>query len=201
MPSAHLLLKRTMMFCIALAMPVVLFGCSNGFSQTIKQAFSSNHTVDYSLLECDSLWQTNEAKDVNDTAYWLHLMQCVKQFSLPQTQAQLIYNENADWASLFRRSILLAHTAGTEIEQRKLLTQFNKMSDSSPATIKPLIKLWHKSQQSQLALQAEKVKYQRLKEHSDTQIKALTEELSSVKVKLQSLTNIETEMTRKTTAR
>lgn len=196
----HVYWKRTILLCAALTMPVLLSGCANGFLSG-KPAFNPNRVIDYATFDCTALWQTVVPKDVNNTAYWLSLMECVKQLSLKETQIQAASFVGTDWVTLFKRSILLAHISGTEVEQRKLLTQLGKASNSAQQSVKQLVDLWNKKQQLQLSLQAEKVKYQRLKDTSETHIKELTDELGSVKVKLQSLTDIETEMIRKTTPR
>lgn len=192
----NVFLNRTRLLCAMLIAPVILSGCSTG-----SGIFSLSRATDYSAVECEALWQMSEPRYVNDTAYWLGLTQCVKQLSAKEAQAQVKNFTEADWVTLFKRSVVLSHLSGTDAEQRKVLTQLTKVSKDTPIAVNQLIDLWTKRQQLHFSLQAEKVKYQRLKDNSDEHIKALTDELSSVKVKLQSLADIETEMTRKTTAR
>lgn len=187
--------RNTITFPIVLLISTILSGCLSDGSFGFNDSLTPKERIaDYSKVNCDGIWKINDQRAYENALYWLQVMNCTKSFSTKQAQALLNENAGSEWAVSFKRSILLAQINGSDNEQRQTLDKLLRSKEKHSSSLANLMNLWIKNQQLQLSVNIEKGRYQRLKESSEAQEQALNSELQSVKAKLQSLTNIETDI-------
>lgn len=190
--------RNTIVFPIMLLISTIVSGCvsdgSFGFANSRDGLQPKSKVLDYSTVSCEDIWLVNEPGAYDNALYWLQLMSCSKDVSAKRARELLDEKVGSDWATLFKRSILLAQMSGTDNEQRQTLEKLTKHRKQRSTALKGIESIWVKNQQLQISVNNERLKYQRLKESSDMQVQALNEELQSVNAKLQSLTNIETDI-------
>lgn len=212
MSSVSSKFKAVLTLASALAIPLILAGCSNqtlsdGLSGSIKSEAPDRKVNDYSRVSCDSaIWQ-NQSDEINtNSLYWLRLMSCVQTLTPPVARIQSYGYEVVKWDRAFKRAILLARTEPTSSERRKSLEQLKSFRGVYPDNVYPLIQLWSDEQTLELALFDERLRSQRMKENSDAQLGALLEQhqelkhqLNETTRKLENLTNIERQLSSRKT--
>jgi len=156
--------------------------------------------VDYQLAECARIWDVEENKTSN-SLYWLRAMDCAARLSPADARAVARQQSGDSWQGVFKGAILMANGNVTPVERRQYMLQLDAFSRSYPAAIRTLLQLWRDNQMAQLQLSEERTRYHHLQQSSDAQLDALrqqhaalSDELKVTRRKLDTLTDIERQL-------
>ncbi len=191
---------------------VLFAGCHSTGQQTqtgehSPLAVHEVKVIDYQAVECKRLMDLNDQKTVNNALYWLRASDCAARLSPAQARAEARRWSDDDWQSAFRQGLLMANGNVTPIERRKYLLRLDAFSRDYPDALRSLIQLWRDNQAAQLQLSQERTRYHHLQQNSDTQLDALrrqqvmlTAELKLTRRKLETLTDIERQLSTRRSA-
>ncbi|AFJ46121.1 putative alpha helix protein [Shimwellia blattae DSM 4481 = NBRC 105725] len=163
---------------------------------------------DYLTVGCTRIWQLAEPASENNPLYWLRAMDCARSLSPAEARVIAHRHEEPTWQEAFRRGILLADARITPQERQRYMTTLDATADSVPPHVQPLYQVWRAGQQLQLKLVAERGRYNKLRQTTDTELEGmrvqqthLQSQLEATTRKLKSLTDIERQLsTRKPSA-
>lgn len=204
--SALLSLDRTgKLAAVSLLIPLI-FGCSQApekNSNLTHDSFSDSErrVVDFQAVSCGQIWAFNTAQVVNNPLYWLRTMDCALRLSPAEARAEARRWPADNWQSRFKQAVLLSNGNITPVERRQYLQRLDDYSYDYPTAVRPLLTLWREGQGSLLQLSAERTRYATLQQTSDAQLDALrqqdialNQELAVTRRKLDSLTDIERQL-------
>jgi hypothetical protein len=186
--------------------PLLLLGCvdrtiSKDVAQRQQEPLPEIKVVDYRIAPCESLWPLDEKEVLENSLYWLRVMDCAERTAAAQARELAKTLPSDNWQSLFKQSILLANAKPTFAERRQMVERLNSHSLEFPNSLRPLLQLWRQRQMLQISLFDERARYQRLQESADKQIDELRQEqvhlqhqLQETSRKLQNLTDIERQL-------
>lgn len=162
---------------------------------------SEHRVVDFQTVSCGQVWGFNNGTVVNNPLYWLRAMDCAQRLSPAEARAEARRWPADNWQSRFKQAVLLNNGNVTPMERRQYLQRLDDYSFDYPTTVRPLLTLWREGQGSLLQLSAERTRYATLQQTSDAQLDALrqqeialNQELAVTRRKLDSLTDIERQL-------
>lgn len=203
----RLLGKRTLCFLGSMIfVPMLLIGCARtGVSNNVvpqqQEVLPEIKVVDYRIASCDTLWFLDEKEALENSLYWLQVMDCADR--LGSTQARVLAKTLPDshWQGVFRQSILLGSAEPTSAERRQLIDRLSRYHLEFPNRLRSLLQLWRQQHIGQIALFDQRARYQQLQERSDNQIDTLRQsqrdlqnQLNETARKLENLTDIERQL-------
>ena len=156
---------------------------------------------DYLTIGCTDIWQLRGQPAEANPLYWLRAMDCAR--SLSPAEARVIAHRHEDdtWQEAFRRGILLADARITPQERQRYMAVLDATAASMPPHVQPLYQVWLSSQVLQLKLVAERGRYNKLRQTTDTELEALHQQqthlqtqLDTTTRKLKNLTDIERQL-------
>ncbi len=160
-----------------------------------------NKLVDFQLVDCDHLWDIDNEQAMSNPLYWLRATDCAVRLSPADARAEARRLSGDDWQSAFKRGVLLNNGNVTPVERRQYILQLDAFSNDYPAAIRPLLQLWRDDQMGLLQLSEERTRYAHLQQSSDAELDALRQqqiqlnkELNVTRRKLESLTDIERQL-------
>lgn len=189
------------------SMPIILVGCSaKGFNDDAsgekKYEAPISKVSDYSRVRCDgNIWKNQDDETNANSLYWLRLIDCARDLAPSQARVQAYEYEITKWDGVFKRAILLSRIENFSSERRNALERLKAFRSVYPISVSPLIQLWSDEQILQQSLSDERVRSQRIKESSETQVEAIQAQLLETKHqlnettrKLENLTDIERQL-------
>jgi len=191
---------------LPLLLTTLLAGCvqeSESRNDHIPGLLSEPQTrvVDFQTVACEQIWAFNTDAVLSNPLYWLRTMDCAQRLSPAEARAEAHKWPADNWQSSFKQGVLFSNGNVTPIERRRYLQRLDDYSDEYPATVRPLLSLWREGQGSLLQLSAERSRYATLQQSSDAQLDALrqqqtalSQELAVTRHKLNSLTDIERQL-------
>ena len=157
--------------------------------------------VDYRLMDCNRLQDVEESKSGSNPLYWLRMMDCAARLSPAEARAAARSQAGDGWQAAFKVAVLMANGNVTPVERRQYMLQLDAFSRDYPAALRPLLQLWRENQMAQLQLSEERTRYHHLQQSSDAQLDALRQqhaalssELAVTRRKLDTLTDIERQL-------
>ena len=157
--------------------------------------------VDFQLVDCEHIWAIDNAKAMTNSLYWLRAMDCALRMSPAEARAEARRWPGSNWESAFKQGVLLANGNVTPVERRQFMLRLDAWSAEFPSSARPLIQLWRDDQMGLLQLSEERTRYHHLQQNHDAELDALrqhqvklTQELSVTRRKLESLTDIERQL-------
>lgn len=157
--------------------------------------------VDFQLVDCEHIWDIDNAKAMTNSLYWLRAMDCALRLSPAEARAEARRWPAGNWESAFKQGVLLANGNVTPVERRQFMLRLDAYSAEFPSSARPLIQLWRDDQMGLLQLSEERTRYHHLQQSHDAELDALrlhqvklTQELSVTRRKLESLTDIERQL-------
>jgi YfhG lipoprotein len=186
--------------------PLLLTGCTDNpagsrFSQAVQMVIPETKIVDYRTLSCDVLWNLDDKETLENSLYWLRAMDCAERLGSAQARALAKTLPIVTWSSAFKQGILVSSAEPSMAERRQVVERLNSYSETFPAAVRPLIKLWREQQVLRISLAEQRIRYQRLQGESDAQIDRLREDqvrlqynLLDTTRKLENLTDIERQL-------
>jgi len=204
--SALLSLDRTGKLAAVSLLTSLIFGCSQvpeKNSSRTHDSFSEpeHRVVDFQTVSCGQVWAFNNASVVNNPLYWLRSMDCAERLTPAEARAEARRWPADNWQSRFKQAVLLSNGNITPVERRQYLQRLDDYSGDYPTAVRPLLTLWREGQGSLLQLSAERTRYATLQQTSDAQLDALrqqdialNQELAVTRRKLDSLTDIERQL-------
>lgn len=203
----RLLGKRKLGFLGSIVfIPLLLMGCaervvSNGEAQQQQEVLPEIKVVDYRSASCDTLFQIDEKEALENSLYWLQVMDCADRLGTTQARALAETLPDDHWQGVFKQSILLGSAEPTPTERRQLIDRLNLYHLAFPHRVRPLLQLWRQQHIGQIALFDQRTRYQQLQERSDNQIDTLRQsqhdlqsKLNDTMRKLENLTDIERQL-------
>jgi len=184
---------------------VLLTACSSKTSHQANQdsviTAPEINVADFQQVPCASVWQADNEQSYANVLYWLRAMDCAERLSPADARAEARRWPDENWQSAFKQGVLMANGNVTPTERRDYLQKLDSFSQDYPAAVRRLIQLWRNDQMGQLQLSAERTRYQHLQQSSDAQLDALrqqqaslTKELNVTRRKLETLTDIERQL-------
>jgi len=156
--------------------------------------------IDYRLVDCALIWNVEESKTDN-ALYWLRAMDCAARLSPADARAEARRQIADSWQAAFKQGVLMANGNVTPIERRQYMLHLDEFGRDFPAPVRTLQQLWRDNQMAQLQLSEERTRYHHLQQTSDAQLDmlrqqqvALSAELKVTRRKLDSLTDIERQL-------
>lgn len=204
--SALLSLDRIGTFAALSLLTLLVLGCSQvpeKNSNLTHDSFgeSERRVVDFKTISCGEVWAFNSGMVLNNPLYWLRAMDCAQRLSPAEARAEARRWPANNWQSRFKQAVLLSNGNVTPVERRQYLQRLDDNSYDYPAAVRPLLALWREGQGSLLQLSAERTRYATLQQTSDAQLEALrqqemtlSQELAVTRRKLDSLTDIERQL-------
>ncbi|WP_067707937.1 two-component system QseEF-associated lipoprotein QseG [Erwinia sp. ErVv1] len=157
--------------------------------------------VNYSLVACEEIWDVPDNKVMDSSLYWLRAIDCAVRLSPAEARAQARLWPADDWQSAFKQAMLMDNGNETPVERRQYLQRLDGFIGDYPVPLRPLIQLWRDNQLAQLQLSEARTRYHHLQQSSDAQLDALRQQLIAqnkelvlVRRKLQTLTDIERQL-------
>jgi len=157
--------------------------------------------VNYSLVACGEIWGVPDNKAIDSSLYWLRTIDCAVRLSPAEARAQARLWPADDLQSAFKQAVLMDNGNETPVERRQYLQRLDGFIGDYPVPLRPLIQLWRDNQLAQLQLSEARTRYHHLQQSSDAQLDALRQqqiaqnkELMLVRRKLQTLTDIERQL-------
>ncbi|WP_235421141.1 two-component system QseEF-associated lipoprotein QseG [Erwinia oleae] len=157
--------------------------------------------VNYTQTECPQIWQINDEKEMQSGLYWQRAIDCAVRLSPAEARAEARRWPATHWYGALKQGVLLANGNVTPAERRQYLLRLDTFISDYPASIRPLIQLWRDNQVNLLQLSEERTRYHHLQQSSDAQLDALrqqqraqTRELDLTRRKLETLTDIERQL-------
>lgn len=204
--SALLSLDRTGKLAAVSLLTSLISGCSQmpeKNSSLTHDSFSETQrrVVDFQEVSCGQVWTFNSVSVVNNPLYWLRAMDCAERLTPAEARAEARRWPADNWQSRFKQAVLLSNGNITPVERRQYLQRLDDYSYDYPTAVRPLLTLWREGQGSLLQLSAERTRYATLQQTSDAQLDALrqqdialNQELAVTRRKLDSLTDIERQL-------
>ena len=197
MHRSKLFSQQSALLVTVLSALMLLSGCVKNGSLTFMDRDETTWQYNYQRVNCDKIWQNDETKSFENSLYWLQLVNCSSKLTNEEINYLLSQNKDSGfWFDLFKRSIVLTRVDNSLPEQRTVLAKLGRLYQEHlvPTQLRPVMKLWLDNQQYKLALTNERVKYQRLKTIKEQQLDSLELELTTVQEKLIHLTEIEKQL-------
>lgn len=157
--------------------------------------------ADYLSTACADIWSLRGQSVDTNPLYWLRAIDCAERLMPVQSRAEARALTDDNWQTAFRRGILLADAKITPPERRAIVSRLEALSAQIPAQVRPVYQIWHDGQALQLALSAERQRYSKLQQTSDSELDALRQQQQALQTqlelttrKLESLTDIERQL-------
>ncbi|MBK0001636.1 two-component system QseEF-associated lipoprotein QseG [Erwinia sp. S38] len=204
--SALLSLDRTGKLAAVSLLTSLISGCSqvpekNSILTHDSFSEAERRVVDFQAVSCGQVWTFNSVSVVNNPLYWLRAMNCAERLTPAEARAEARRWPADNWQSRFKQAVLLSNGNITPVERRQYLQRLDDYSYDYPTAVRPLLTLWREGQGSLLQLSAERTRYATLQQTSDAQLDALrqqdialNQELAVTRRKLDSLTDIERQL-------
>lgn len=185
--------------------PLVLSGCT---PKSLTEAQEpepeipvvKQKTIDYRWAECKTLSSFYD-EGINNALYWLRAIECTNRIMTTEAQRQANSVVVTGWDDAFYKSILLERAGMTIADRRTQLVLLESYKLQFPSSVRVLLSAWIENQTLILSLAEEKNRYRRLTTETDNKIDALRKEnnalqheLSITLKKLESLTQIERQL-------
>ncbi|MCE9838844.1 MULTISPECIES: two-component system QseEF-associated lipoprotein QseG [Proteus] len=185
--------------------PLVLSGCT---PKSLTEAQDpepeipvvKQKTIDYRWAECKTLSSFYD-EGINNALYWLRAIECTNRIMTTEAQRQANSVVVTGWDDAFYKSILLERAGMTIADRRTQLVLLESYKLQFPSSVRVLLSTWIENQTLILSLAEEKNRYRRLTTETDNKIDALRKEnnalqheLSITLKKLESLTQIERQL-------
>ncbi|HEK0786781.1 TPA: two-component system QseEF-associated lipoprotein QseG [Proteus mirabilis] len=185
--------------------PLVLSGCT---PKSLTEAQEpepeipvvKQKTIDYRWAECKTLSSFYD-EGINNALYWLRAIECTNRIMTTEAQRQANSVVVTGWDDAFYKSILLERAGMTIADRRTQLVLLESYKLQFPSSMRVLLSTWIENQTLILSLAEEKNRYRRLTTETDNRIDALRKEnnalqheLSVTLKKLESLTQIERQL-------
>lgn len=185
--------------------PLVLSGCT---PKSLTEAQEpepeipvvKQKTIDYRWAECKTLSSFYD-EGINNALYWLRAIECTNRIMTTEAQRQANSVVVTGWDDAFYKSILLERAGMTIADRRTQLVLLESYKLQFPSSMRVLLSTWIENQTLILSLAEEKNRYRRLTTETDNRIDALRKEnnalqheLSITLKKLESLTQIERQL-------
>lgn len=185
--------------------PLVLSGCT---PKSLTEAQEpepeipvvKQKTIDYRWAECKTLSSFYD-EGINNALYWLRSIECTNRIMTTEAQRQANSVVVTGWDDAFYKSILLERAGMTIADRRTQLVLLESYKLQFPSSMRVLLSTWIENQTLILSLAEEKNRYRRLTTETDNRIDALRKEnnalqheLSVTLKKLESLTQIERQL-------
>lgn len=185
--------------------PLVLSGCT---PKSLTEAQEpepeipvvKQKTIDYRWAECKTLSSFYD-EGINNALYWLRAIECTNRIMTTEAQRQANSVVVTGWDDAFYKSILLERAGMTIADRRTQLVLLESYKLQFPSSMRVLLSTWIENQTLILSLAEEKNRYRRLTTETDNRIHALRKEnnalqheLSITLKKLESLTQIERQL-------
>lgn len=185
--------------------PLVLSGCT---PKSLTEAQEpepeipvvKQKTIDYRWAECKTLSSFYD-EGINNALYWLRAIECTNRIMTTEAQRQANSVVVTGWDDAFYKSILLERAGMTIADRRTQLVLLESYKLQFPSSVRVLLSTWIENQTLILSLAEEKNRYRRLTTETDNKIDALRKEnnalqheLSITLKKLESLTQIERQL-------
>lgn len=185
--------------------PLVLSGCT---PKSLTEAQEpepeipvvKQKTIDYRWAECKTLSSFYD-EGINNALYWLRAIECTNRIMTTEAQRQANSVVVIGWDDAFYKSILLERAGMTIADRRTQLVLLESYKLQFPSSMRVLLSTWIENQTLILSLAEEKNRYRRLTTETDNRIDALRKEnnalqheLSVTLKKLESLTQIERQL-------
>ncbi|MCO8049376.1 MULTISPECIES: two-component system QseEF-associated lipoprotein QseG [Proteus] len=186
-------------------LPLVLSGCTpKSLTNTLEPEQEipvvKQKTIDYRWAECKTLSSFYD-EGINNALYWLRVIECTNRIMTTEAQRQASNVIITGWDDAFYKSILLERAGMTIAERRTQLVLLESYKLQFPSSMRVLLSIWIENQTLILSLAEEKNRYRRLTTDTDNRIDALRKEnnalqheLSVTLKKLESLTQIERQL-------
>lgn len=183
----------------------LLLGCSqpvqhDDYSSQRAPTGPEIRVVDYQQVTCGQIWGIN-TDALNNPLYWLRAMDCSQRLSPAEARAEAHRWPANNWQSRLKQAVLLSNGKATPFERQQYLQRFDDVNLDSPAAIRSLITVWREWQGALLQLSAERTRYSNLQQNTDAQLDilrqqqiSLQKELTLTQKKLESLTDIERQL-------
>ncbi|MBA3110194.1 two-component system QseEF-associated lipoprotein QseG [Salmonella enterica] len=157
--------------------------------------------ADYLPTACADIWSLRGQTVETNPLYWLRAIDCADRLMPVQSRAEARALTDDNWQNAFRRGILLADAKITPPERRAMVSRLETLSAQIPAQVRPVYQIWHDGQALQLALSAERQRYSKLQQTSDSELDALRQQQQALQTqldlttrKLEGLTDIERQL-------
>ena len=157
--------------------------------------------VDYLAVDCTRVWHIDDGNSIKNPLYWMRAIDCAARLSPIQARAEARGWPGTNWQNSFKQGILLDNGNVTPVERRQYVEQLDSFSMAYPASVRPLLQLWRNNQAAQLDLSESRTRYHHLQQASDNQLDALRQqqrnlnrELTETRRKLETLTDIERQL-------
>ena len=164
-------------------------------------ALPQQQVADFLAVDCADIWALESETSDKNPLYWLRAMDCADRLAPAQARAEAKLHADDSWQDAFRRGILLGDAKITPDERQDMVSRMDSFSPQIAVQIRPLYQLWRSGQAQQLQLVAERSRYARLQQSSDTELEtlrqqeqALRSELDLTTRKLENLTDIERQL-------
>lgn len=186
-------------------LPMVLSGCApKSLTETQEPEpeipVVKQKTIDYRWAECKTLSSFYD-EGINNALYWLRTIECTNRIMTTEAQRQASRVVVTGWDDAFYKSILLERAGMTIADRRTQLVLLESYQLQFPSSMRVLLSIWIENQTLILSLAEEKNRYRRLITDTDNRIDALRKEnnalqheLSLTLKKLESLTQIERQL-------
>ncbi|MCU5773942.1 two-component system QseEF-associated lipoprotein QseG [Erwiniaceae bacterium BAC15a-03b] len=197
----------------AMLFPLFMAACAQPSHQT--QHNSKNNVVlepeikivDYLSVSCERVWQIEDEESMKNPLYWMRAMDCGTRLSPAEARAEARQWPAGNWQNTFKQGVLLNNGNVTPVERRQYMVRLDSFSVDYPLSIRPLLQLWRDNQAAQLQLSADRGRYAQLQQTSDNQLdelrhnqRKLMRELADTRRKLESLTDIERQLSSRKSA-
>ncbi|MBJ3815695.1 two-component system QseEF-associated lipoprotein QseG [Shimwellia pseudoproteus] len=198
--------QRVITVGATVAVSLLVTGCTSGGVHSLVNV--KNETPqperqldDYFTIGCTNIWQLEGPGAEANPLYWLRAMDCARGLSPAEARVIAHRHENDTWQEAFRRGILLADARITPQERQRYMTVLDATSASIPPPVQSLYRVWLSSQQLQMKLVAERGRYNKLRQTTDTELEGLHQQqthlqaqLETTTRKLQNLTDVERQL-------
>lgn len=191
--------------CLFIMLPLVLSGCTpKSLTESLEPEpevpVVKQKTIDYRWAECKTLSSFYD-EGINNALYWLRTIECTNRIMTTEAQRQANSVVVTGWDDAFYKSILLERAGMTIADRRTQLVLLESYQLQFPSSMRVLLSTWIENQTLILSLAEEKNRYRRLTTETDNRIDALRKEnnaleheLSITLKKLESLTQIERQL-------
>lgn len=185
--------------------PLVLSGCTpKSLTETQEPEQETpvvkQKTIDYRWAECKTLSSFYD-EGINNALYWLRVIECTNRIMTTEAQRRASNVVVTGWDDAFYKSILLERAGMTIADRRTQLVLLESYKLQFPSSMRVLLSTWIENQTLILSLAEEKNRYRRLTTETDNRMDALRKEnnalqheLSITLKKLESLTQIERQL-------
>lgn len=186
-------------------LPMFLAGCAQkSLTETAniepETPVVKQKTIDYRWAECKTLAAFYH-EGLNNPLFWLRTIECTQRIMSTEAQRQASSVIVAGWDGAFYKSILLERAGMTVAERRAQLVLLESYQLQFPSSMRVLLSTWIENQTLTLALADEKNRNRRFVTETENKMdllkkqnNALEHELNTTRKKLESLTQIERQL-------